>query len=154
MFPKEIVSPLRAGIFPCALDRVTSKDLSMGHVEDITLWDWNLETFICQNNFTVSIAGSKQNSIWKPKGLCPAASPVPKFSQRWKEGFWWGCTKKRGFGKDPLDLRLMGRVKVPTCSQILKPFTSTPEFTPVLKNGKVLPRVLFSLGEREMVLPS
>lgn len=84
---------MRAGNFPCALDRFPSKALSTGHMEDITWWDWNLETFICQNNFTVSIAGSKQNSIWKPKGFCPVASLVPKFSQRWKGGFG-GSTQK------------------------------------------------------------
>lgn len=89
---------MRAGNFPCNLDRVPSKAFSTGHVEDITRWDWNLGTFICQNNFTVSTAGSKQNSIWKPKRL-PGGKSGSKVFMEMEGGCRWGCTKTVALAK-------------------------------------------------------
>lgn len=89
---------MRAGNFPCTLDRVPSKALSMGHVEDLTRWAWDLGTFICQNNFTVSIAGSKQNSIWKPKRL-PGGKSGSKVFTEMEGGCLWECTKTVALAK-------------------------------------------------------
>lgn len=42
---------------------------------------------------------------WKSKELCLGASPIPKFSHRWKKAWWWWWWW--GAGKDPKGL-IMG----------------------------------------------